>query len=36
MAVIERSTETPRATEIAEPTRELGRIAWKWMVTTDH
>jgi cytochrome c oxidase subunit 1 len=33
MTTVER---TATATEIAEPTRELGRIAWKWMVTTDH
>jgi cytochrome c oxidase subunit I len=33
MTTLER---TATATEIAEPTRELGRIAWKWMVTTDH
>ena len=27
---------TATATEIATPTRQLGTISWKWMVTTDH
>jgi cytochrome c oxidase subunit 1 len=27
---------TARATEIATPTRTLGTISWKWLVTTDH
>ena len=27
---------TASATEIATPTRRLGTISWKWMVTTDH
>jgi cytochrome c oxidase subunit 1 len=27
---------TATAAEIAAPRRQLGRIAWKWMVTTDH
>jgi cytochrome c oxidase subunit I len=27
---------TATAAEIAVPERQLGTIAWKWMVTTDH
>src|SRR4029450_2035662 len=27
---------TATAAEIATPRRHLGRIAWKWMITTDH
>ena len=27
---------TASATEIATPTRRLGTISWKWLVTTDH
>ena len=27
---------TATGTEIATPTRQLGTISWKWMVTTDH
>src|ERR687895_65518 len=27
---------TATATEIVTPTRQLGTISWKWMVTTDH
>src|SRR5918999_1543783 len=27
---------TATATEIATPTRQLGTISWKWIVTTDH
>jgi len=27
---------TATAAEIATPRRQLGQIAWKWMVTTDH
>src|SRR6187431_1958155 len=27
---------TATAAEIATPRRQLGKIAWKWMITTDH
>jgi cytochrome c oxidase subunit 1 len=27
---------TATAAEIATPRRQLGAIAWKWMITTDH
>jgi cytochrome c oxidase subunit I len=33
MTTLER---TATAAEIAIPKRDLGRVAWKWMVTTDH
>ena len=33
MTTLER---TATAAEIALPKRDLGRVAWKWMITTDH
>src|SRR5436190_8973486 len=27
---------TATAAEIATPSRQLGKIAWKWMISTDH